>query len=286
MPALGKPRLSAVHRQGDSRRDLNGFGFEEKIDRAAPFALYGCCQNVAMPFTLAHPAAVLPFRRFCPRFFCFPALVVGSIVPDVGYVFGSWNVDDFSHSLKGSIEFCLPVGVVMLGFFYGLCPPLVEILPEYYRKYLLPFCRQPIGPPLTVLSSLLVGIWIHLLLDSLTHKQGGLVEHLPVLQTPFFSAGTHTFRLFNLLWYVGSFAGMVWLYLAWEQWRYHLAGTALQAGVRRKLGKAVLAGIAMLPIELAHHLVPGPAGFLLITGYGALVVIAIGVALRTGKNRR
>src|SRR5271154_5340312 len=128
------------------------------VDPAATPALKGSRWKFFMPFTLAHPAAILPLRRFCPRFFSFPALVIGSISPDVGYCFGTLDVDDFSHSLKGSIEFCLPVGVVMLGFFYALRLPAVEILPERPRKYLLPFCPQPIGSPWTVLASLMVGI--------------------------------------------------------------------------------------------------------------------------------
>ncbi len=235
-----------------------------------------------MPFTLAHPAAVLPFRRFCPRFFSFPALVVGSLCPDVGYFFGTLNVDDFSHSLKGSIEFCLPVGVVMLGFFYGLRLPIVEMLPERHRKYLLPFCQKPIGSPLTVVVSLLVGIWIHLLFDSFTHKRGWLVENLPLLRTPIFSAGIHTFRIFNLLWYACSFAGIVWLWLAWEQWRNNLAWSAPQISNRGELGRAILAGVLMMPIELIHHLVHGWIGLFLIAGYSTLIVI--GMVLRMGNK--
>ena len=34
-----------------------------------------------MPFTLAHPAAVLPLRRWL----WFPGLVAGAVAPDVGY---------------------------------------------------------------------------------------------------------------------------------------------------------------------------------------------------------
>jgi hypothetical protein len=235
-----------------------------------------------MPFTLAHPAAVLPFRRFCPRFFSFPALVIGSLCPDVGYCFGTLNMDDFSHSLKGSIEFCLPVGVVMLGFFYGLRLPVVEMLPERHRKYLLPLCRQPIGSPLTVIISLLAGIWIHLLLDSFTHKHGWLVENLPTLQAPVFSAGVHTFKIFNLLWYACSFAGIVWLWLAWEQWRNNLMKRAPQISNRWKLCRAFLAGVLMMPIELTHHLIPGRTGLFLMAGYSALIVI--GIVVRIGNK--
>jgi hypothetical protein len=227
-----------------------------------------------MPFTLAHPAAVLPFRRFCPRFFSFPALVAGSLSPDVGYCFGTLNADDFSHSLKGSVEFCLPVGVILLGLYYGLRLPVLEMLPERHRKIFLPFCRRPIGSPWIVLDSLLIGIWIHLLLDSFTHKNGWLTENLPVLQMPVFSIGTHTFKIFNLLWYACSFAGIVWLYLAWEQWWNTSTRTVSQAAGRtRLLAKAILAGVLMVPIELIHHLLPSLVGLMLIAGYVALIVI-------------
>src|SRR6267142_2803077 len=72
-----------------------------------------------MPFTLAHPAVVLPLRRFSPRVLSFPALVVGSITPDVGYCFGRLNVEEFSHSFVGSLAFCLPVGLLMVAIFYA-----------------------------------------------------------------------------------------------------------------------------------------------------------------------
>jgi hypothetical protein len=236
-----------------------------------------------MPFTLAHPAAVLPFRRFCPRFFSFPALVAGSISPDVGYCFVAWQLDDFSHSLKGSIEFCLPVGVVLLGIYYGLRLPVVEMLPERHRKFFLPFCRQPISSPWIVICSLLIGIWIHLLLDSFTHKHGWLTENLPLLQTPIFSIGRYTFKVFNLLWYACSFAGIVWLWLAWEQWRNDLAGAVPQITSRGKLwGKAILAGALLVPIELTHHLLPGLVGLVLVAGYSALIIV--GVVLWLGKK--
>src|SRR5437762_2617545 len=58
-----------------------------------------------MPFPLAHPAAVLPLRRYCPRFLSFPALVIGSIAPDFGYCFGDLNVEDLSHRSPGSPGF-------------------------------------------------------------------------------------------------------------------------------------------------------------------------------------
>lgn len=234
-----------------------------------------------MPFTLAHPAAVLPLRRFCPRIFSFPALVVGSMSPDAGYCFGSLHLEDLSHTWIGSVKFSLPVGLVMLGFFYGLRQPIVENLPERHRKIFEPFCLHPVGSPLAVVISLMVGIWIHLLLDSFTHKQGWLVENLPMLQTPIFSVGTHDFRIFNLLWYLCSFAGVAWLYFAWEQWQNVSTGTARPLTIWRTLVKASLVGALLLPVELIHHLVHGSLGLVLVVGLSAIVLTA--VALRIGK---
>ena len=98
-----------------------------------------------MPIPLAHPAAVLPLCRFCPRYLSFGALVIGSLLPDVAYtiddlnkfsrtlvfLFGpsvgyseyvrnAWDWDDFSHTFAGSLGFCLPVGLLLLYGFLAL----------------------------------------------------------------------------------------------------------------------------------------------------------------------
>jgi hypothetical protein len=61
-----------------------------------------------MPFPLAHPAAVLPLRRV--QALCFPALVLGSLTPDFGYLFA--DLSRLSHHLLGSLLFCLPAGLL------------------------------------------------------------------------------------------------------------------------------------------------------------------------------
>jgi hypothetical protein len=86
-----------------------------------------------MPFPVAHPAAVLPLRRYCPRYLSFPALVVGSLSPDFGYVFGHLQVDRFSHRFwAGSFGFCLPAGLLIVWVFYLVRAPLLAILPGRY----------------------------------------------------------------------------------------------------------------------------------------------------------
>src|ERR1035438_3630138 len=102
----------------------------------------------AMPFPLAHPAAVLPLRRYCPRWLSFPALVIGSLAPDAGYCLGElggrdWGV--FTHGVLGSVVFCLPLGMVLLALFYALRSPVVRMLPTPYQQALLPLCRRSSG---------------------------------------------------------------------------------------------------------------------------------------------
>ena len=70
-----------------------------------------CDPFAAMPFTFAHPAAILPLRR--SRFLQTVPLIIGSLVPDVPYYFpGRLMTRIFldTHTLHGSIFICLPLG--------------------------------------------------------------------------------------------------------------------------------------------------------------------------------
>jgi hypothetical protein len=164
-----------------------------------------------MPYPLAHPAAILPFRRYCPRYFSFPALVIGSLTPDIGYCFGQLHVDWFSHRfLAGAFGFCLPVGLLLLLVFYAIRSPVASILPARYRPAFLPLCRHPAGSPLAIVVSLLIGAWTHQFLDSITHRDGWVVEQLPMLQSSLPWVG-HELEFCDLLYAVFTFLGVAWL---------------------------------------------------------------------------
>ena len=237
-----------------------------------------------MPFTLAHPAVVLPLRRFCPRLLNFPALIIGSITPDLGYFFGRLNVNDFAHGWLGSFVFCLPVGLLLTALFYGLRTRVVERLPERQRERLLPLCRQPVGSWLGIIVSLIVGVWTHLLLDSFTHKDGWAVEHLPVLQIAVGSVADHTLRIHHLLWYASSFAGVFWLYYVYEQWRRAAIEVAPGESSIMRFCQALLIAALAVFIGGFHHLVPGSMGFYLAV-IMTLMLVA-GIALRPEKLAR
>lgn len=204
-----------------------------------------------MAFPLAHPAAVLPLRRNCPRYFDFPALVVGSLAPDIGYLLGPLNVHDFSHRFIGGFIFCLPVGFLSWWLFNSLRPSLVGALPERFRPAGLVASRPPF---LVVVVSLLVGIWTHLLWDSLTHKEGWIVLHVAVLRMPVATIAGRKLKVFQLFWYLSSFLGVVLLYLAYEGWRNKRAGVEAQLTTSGSILRAGLVGTLAVMLGAAHHL--------------------------------
>ena len=234
-----------------------------------------------MPFPLAHPAAVLPFRRYCSRWLNFPALVIGSLVPDLGYLFPP--IRDLSHELFGSILFGLPVAGLILVAFYVFRRPVVERMPAALRRSVLPASQCPPGPVWVTLVSLVIGIWSHVLWDSVTHKDGWFIEQFPVLLTPVFEFDGRTARLCNVLWYVSSLFGAGWLFLAFEKWKQDAMSAAglTAASGKNTLQDAIFVAILVVPISLIHHLVRSPIGFVMTAVFslflGILFIVKMGV---------
>jgi hypothetical protein len=237
-----------------------------------------------MPFPLAHPAAVLPLRRLCPRRFNFPALVIGSLCPDVGYGFGRLHLDQFSHRfLAGSFGFCLPVGLLLVLLFYRLRWPVVQRLPARHRRIFEPLCLRPAGSLWVVVISLLVGAWTHIFLDSLTHANGWLVEHLPVLQTSL-GAGNFSLQVCDLLYSITTFVGVLWLALAYLNWLERAAETRNWIWPGFKYAAGLLLAAFTLLLSFASHVRFLSFGLKTIALLTALLVagffLVTGLALR------
>src|SRR5262249_43651981 len=110
-----------------------------------------------MPFPLAHPAAVLPLRRFCPRFLSFPVLFMGSLSPDAGYLLAR-GVEEISHRLIGGLGLGLVLGLVMFYGFYWVLPLVMARFPASFRKMLRPLWIRPSGSFGIVALSVLIGV--------------------------------------------------------------------------------------------------------------------------------
>jgi len=215
-----------------------------------------------LPFTFSHPAAVLPLRRFCPARLDFAALVIGSLMPDIGYYIPGFTTQLRTHSLSGIIILCLPGGLLLLALFHRLKQALCYVLPQPHRGALTPLAARlrPDGASLGIAAaSVLLGAWTHIAWDSFTHARRWGVLQFPLLGDPVFWLGGRVFPVYLCLQYLSSMLGgliLLRVYQAWlcrqeaavttaggdgkDRWRYFLLGG---------LGAAALA--VSLPIARA-----------------------------------
>ena len=125
-----------------------------------------------MPFTLAHGAAALPFRRTRLEL---SALLTGCFAPDFMYFLRLAPRGHFGHTLPGLLLFDLPAGVAALFLFHAYAEqPLSIYLPACIRARLKPGAeRFAFAPPARfalIALSILTGAATHILWDSFTHR--------------------------------------------------------------------------------------------------------------------
>ncbi len=167
-----------------------------------------------MPFTLSHPAAVLPLRSRLPL----AALAAGSVSPDLGYYFGvAEYVRENAHTAMRSFTFCLPAGFLLLLVVFLLRDGIAVLLPAALRLLLGDLFLSPLislrALPRTLLA-ILLGAWTHLFWDSWTHRSGYFVQTIPALQVSLFE-GLELYRLLQHLSTLGGAAAL--LYFAFSE---------------------------------------------------------------------
>lgn len=173
------------------------------------------CQlnSVVMPFTIAHPAIVIPLRNSRLNL-SLTGLVIGSMTPDLEFFFQMREVENIGHHWHGILLFDVPVAILFSFLFHNvLRNKLLDNLPEIIRKrfsrlrcfnwnaYFLEYKWK-------VFLSFLIGIGSHIFLDSFTHEGGFMVGSIPVLSSTVILLGT-TMPFYLLLQIVLSLLGMV-----------------------------------------------------------------------------
>jgi hypothetical protein len=175
-----------------------------------------------MPWTFAHPAAVLPMRRFCPHQLHFAALVIGSLMPDFGYHFGLFALATYAHTLAGSVLVCVPIGLALLMGFSTVRRPLWYLLPEPHRGALEPAVAQPwtfgIASVVRSSASIVLGAWSHIAWDSFTHRSGWSVGHLAALRGSVAMPWFGEVPLYELLQHLSTLVGIAVLVAAYCSW--------------------------------------------------------------------
>ena len=217
-----------------------------------------------MPFTLSHPAAVVPLTK---RGLVFSALVVGSLAPDLPYFVPLLHQSGFSHTPMGVLLFCLPAGLAALGLFHYLIKdPMLSLLPRAHQQRLYPATQGfSFGPPRRmglIVLSLLLGSGSHILWDAFTHPKAWMVQRFEILRLPVLIVGSETLQLYNILQHGSSLVGALLLCYWYFKWYRQAQPVAVPTNlVRSDAAKiSIIFGIGLLAC-----LAGGLSGFLRVS---------------------
>ena len=206
-----------------------------------------------MPFTLSHPAAVLPLLRhpFSPA-----ALVCGAMAPDVPYFLAAARIPvsaqswyepflnaTVSHTLPG-LTVSGPLALALLALYWLVRRPAAALLPA--RLAPASTADRGGGNGLRragwVLLSVLIGILTHVVWDSFTHFDGYMVTHLGVLRSHI----TAELTVARLVQHVSTAGGLVAVVVyLWRRPRRASAGNTGQAKLSAATRWSVVAALAV-----------------------------------------
>ena len=150
-----------------------------------------------MPFTLFHPALVLPLRRLPKQWISLTGLIAGSVAPDFEKFAKMKSNNHYSHTWLSLFYFTLPVGLALCYAFHLLIRnQLLEHLPGRLQQRLLQFRQFHWGRHVAtyypaVIGSVLLGGASHLLWDLPTHLHSPLIRWLPFLDMPYAVGNLH-----------------------------------------------------------------------------------------------
>jgi hypothetical protein len=169
-----------------------------------------------MPFTIAHPAVVVPIFKTYPKSLVLSALVIGSMSPDFEYFLRLKLETRWSHTPLGVFTFCLPVSLIVLWIYHTLQKDaLVLLLPDIIQNRLFPFCGRfdfgGIKQFFIICFSIIIGASTHLIWDGFTHSNGFLVEWCDFLRLTVVSTENFQLKLYQLFQDVSTLCGLSFL---------------------------------------------------------------------------
>jgi len=157
-----------------------------------------------MPFTISHVAAVVPFSRPLARWRLLSATIIGSMVPDFGFLMPWRPARIETHSAIALLTFCLPVGLATFWIFQRMIKTAVmEVLPDHtYSRW------RPLAAPADLWSlkqwvlaalGILGGAITHLVWDAFTHEGARGIRMIPALDDPVMDIAGHRLMGHRLL---------------------------------------------------------------------------------------
>jgi hypothetical protein len=248
-----------------------------------------------MPFTAAHPLAVLPLVRW--RVLDPTCLVIGSMAPDFEYFARGEQLSTISHTLRGLWMWNLPVTLLLAALYHAVVKwPMLLVAPVAVARRAVASVGAPWRERWTLAAaaacavSAVLGAASHLAWDTFTHADGWGPHHVRALAAPLHLPRIGTIVVHRVLQHASTAVGLTVLAVVIVRGLARRAPVELPAlprAVPRVLaGACVAGGIALTTLRLvARHVTD--AGDLVVGALaGALAGTLIASALLQVRSRR
>jgi hypothetical protein len=243
-----------------------------------------------MPFTAAHPLAVMPLLRGRHLGLDPTCLVIGSMAPDFEYFARVEMRSTISHTVRGLWQWNLPVALAVAVLTHALIKwPMLLAAPAVIARRALRDVAAPWrvrwGPAAlaSCAVSAVLGAATHLVWDGLTHANGWGPSRFHALSAKLVLPAIGPVVLHRLLQHTSTAIGLIGLGALAVRWLRRARPTALPEGPRlaaRLVLVAALAAGTAWGVARASALPGSQAGDLIVGAIaGALAGTAIGCAL-------
>lgn len=240
-----------------------------------------------MPWTFAHPAAILPFRRFCPKYLSLDGLIIGAISPDIGYYVGYLSLLNKAHTPIGVVFICMPASLLIIICIRLLHKHAAELLPSPHRqaiRSLRPIAiTESISDFFRLIVAIAIGAVTHIIWDSFTHATGYAVALISGLQAPVFTLAGKTIYLYKILQYVSTVFGIVVLVMTYQAWLSRVTSAQAyqdeQSDAQRYTILLVVFSVVLMAAVVLATFVTGPTSVLNNLSSFAIRVLVYGTSI-------
>lgn len=215
---------------------------------------------VSMPWTFSHPAAVLPIKQVkYLRWLSLPALILGSLSPDLFYSLMWYHTASVAHEYIGWFYTGLPLCILVYWLIQKMAPALNRVSP--FTIY--PMNTLSVRQIWVIFISLYIGALTHIVWDGFTHETGAFVREISLLQMKLYSiSDSQEIFFYKILQHIGSLGGLA--YLCYQYFQFHqLQPCEIKSENNKKLIRLVVIGVlaSVLTLPLAYGLTPEENSF-------------------------
>lgn len=205
-----------------------------------------------MPFTISHTVASIPFLNRSKAVGWKPALVFGTMAPDLMFPIPYFGEREHTHSIKGLFALDVPFSFFFAAVWVFWLSRRLSKMPGLESSNWQNPSRFSV--PMTLAGALL-GATTHLVWDLFTHLGSPILNH-HIFYRPLFGTTSGTITLQSVSWYSSSVFGVVVL-LWWLRKKLHERNSGLRivflSGPWLRVYAAFLLPYLFILVKIAHQ---------------------------------